>query len=304
MYNTYDHALIGSFISWFDWTLSNKGGAFFNTTGLMYPVQDDYYASRNLYSSSFKPFIYDQSISGAIIPSGFYDANGNFLTRDSGIYINFNQGQVGTTGTPLAAPLSGSFSVKEFDIFYTNEDEDVFLTQTKFKLKPRTSLQAPITGLAANERTFPACAIKYTANANADWEFGGTVNTISEFRVLVAADSTFLIDGILSVFRDTRHSVFSLLDFTNLPFNSLGDFKNNISFNYINNLSPNPSSQIWISEVTPLKLSDAAAIKVGQKVYTAMIDFMVERPRNLKINSVLNGVSYRVDEGLNYRVTQ
>lgn len=283
MNTTYDHNLVASFVSWFDFTLSNNGGAYFTTTGLFYPIPTDYYASRNIYASAFKPLIYDTSLNGPTIPSGVYDAHGNFLNRNSGIYINFNEGWVGTTGAPLAAPLSGVFSVKEFDIIYTNEDEDIFLSQTKFVLKPRTSNQAPVTGLAANERTFPCAIIKYDPGSNKDWAFGGTQNTVSEFRALIAADSTFLIDGILSIFRDTRLSNFSLLNATSFPFDSRGDYKNNVPFNYINNISTNPADFVWISKVDCMKLSDAAGVKVGQKVYLAMIDFTVERPRNLKI---------------------
>jgi len=280
---TYDHNLVASFMTWFDFTLSNNGEAFFNTTGNLYPIKSDFYASRKIYASSFKPWVYDTSITGANIPSGVYDGNGNFLTRASGIYFNFNEGWVGTTGVALTTPISCSFAVKEFDIFYNNEDEDVFLSQTKFVLKPKTPLQEPTAPLKANERTFPCVAIKYDPGTNKDFAFGGTQNTVSEFRVLVAADSNFMIDGILSIFRDTRLSIFSLLDPTNLPLNSLGDYKNNIPFNYINNISTNPDDYIWISKVDCIKLSEASSVKVGQRVYLAMIDFTVERPRNLKL---------------------
>lgn len=304
MRTTYDHALVASFIAWFDYTLSTNGGAFFNTPTLLYPISTDYYSSRQVYSAPFKPWIYDNSISGANIPSGVYDASGNFLTRDSGIYFDFNEGWVVSTGNSLSAPLSGNVAVKEFDIFYTNEDEDYFLAQTKFIRKPRAGNQIANTGLAANERTFPCCSIKYDIGSNKDWAFGGTQNTVSEFRALVVADSTFLIDGILSVFRDTRLSNFSLLDPSALPLNSLGDYKGGVPFNYSSNISTDPENFIFISNVNCMKLSDSAGAKVGQKLFVAMIDFTVERPRNLFLRFNPNNYNYRVTEDINYRITQ
>jgi len=302
---TYDHVLVASFMSWFDFTLVNNGGAFFNASSLLYPTKSDYYSNQYLYSAPYRPWAYDTGVSGVSVPTGVYDANGNFLTRDSGIYISFDKGVIGSN-SPLAAPLSGSYTVREFDVFYTNEDEDTFISQTKFEHKPQTSMQIPSTGLPYSTRTFPCCAVKYNAGDNKDFMFGGTQNTVSQFRVLVVADSSFQIDGVLSIFRDSRLSNFTLLGPSQLPFNSVGDYKGGVPFNYLNNISTNPENFIWISDVDCLKLSDAAATRVGQKLYTAMIDFTVERPRNVKLTfSPLSGYAdFRVTEDGYIRITE
>jgi hypothetical protein len=280
---TFDNTLVASFLTWFDFTLSNNGGAFSNTSSLLYPIPTDYFKSQHIYASPYRPWVYDTSIQGTTIPSGVYDANGNFLTRASGIYINFQKGWIGTTGAPLNAPLSGNYSFKEWEIFYTNENEDSFLFQTKFITKPEVSIQAAITGLGANVKTFPCVGIKYNPGTNKDFAFGGTQLTCPEFRCLVVSDSTFNIDAILSIFRDTRHASFSLINPSNLPLNSFGDYKSGIPFNYINNISPIAGSNPWIRNVDCIKFSDSDALKIDQKTFTALIDFTIEIPRNLKL---------------------
>lgn len=299
---TYDHLLVASFITWADNLLCTKGQAYKNQSSLLYPIKSDRQASKFVYASPFKPWVCDNSLSGVNIPSGVWDSQGNFLTRASGISINYEQGQI-FSSVPLNAPLSGNFAVKDFNLMYTNEEEDDFIYQTKFVTKSKTNIQP--TGIPDDTLTIPVIAFKYNPGQNEPWEFGGTQKTNSQFRLLVISGDSYLLDGALSIFRDSSKSIFYLLDNDQLPYNSLGDYKNGVPFNYFNVIGTDPRRYIYIDQVNILKLSEATSVNVNQKAYVAMVDFKVFQPRNLNNTwQPSSNPDFRVSQDGSFRITE
>ena len=113
--------LMSSFYLWLDHELASVGQGFQVTSGRLYPVQDSNYGGYNVYSSPFRQWITDSSVSGAVVPSGVY-FNGTFIPKGSGVTINYNKGEV-LLNTGLGRPntITAQYAKKDFNIYYTDD---------------------------------------------------------------------------------------------------------------------------------------------------------------------------------------
>ena len=131
------HTATNSFLLWFDNFLLTKGEAFTNKTGRFYNYADPRLGGGySVFGSPYKQWVNDSSISGATIPSGVY-VNGSFVPRSSNLKIDFRNGRVLTKNISSSSSLTGSFAVKDFNVYYTNETEDDLLINQKFQSNPR-----------------------------------------------------------------------------------------------------------------------------------------------------------------------
>ena len=130
----FDNQVMSSFLLWFDYTLLSKGEAFQNTTGQFYSVSDDYYGYYT-YASSYSQFVSDASITGATIPTGLYA--GNTLVNvgeggNNGLYaIDYGNGRSYWSGSQ-SSDVTGSFAIKDFNVYLTSRTEDEILFQTQY----------------------------------------------------------------------------------------------------------------------------------------------------------------------------
>jgi hypothetical protein len=112
---------------WADNFITNKGEAFQNHTAPLYPMGTDDRLGDGFvaYSSPHKQWVFDESVNGAQIPSGIYN-NGNFINRgDDGLILDFDNGRVMLDASfgENNPSLSGTYSVKEFNFYITNQTE-------------------------------------------------------------------------------------------------------------------------------------------------------------------------------------
>ena len=123
---------------WFDNHLLQKGEAYSNQTGYLYHFEDDRLpSSYKVYASPFKQWVNDSSIAGdenPIIPSSF-----NGSGRAEGLVFDFENGRIIDTGNNFGEneTLSGTFAVKDFNIYLTNETEEDLILENKFNLNSR-----------------------------------------------------------------------------------------------------------------------------------------------------------------------
>ena len=280
----YLNNLITSFYLWIDHEILSKGGAFINYTGKLYNSYDpNYDGFSSVYSSPFKQWVYDSSIEGAIIPSGVYN-NGNFITKNtSGLAIDYNNGRViFSNNTINNNNLTAQYSLKEFNIYFTDEKEDKLLFENSYSVRPKFS---QITGgLGYADIPYPCIFIKNRSNENIPYAFGGEDKTESMIRCIILAKDSFSMDGILSILNDSSKKVFPLLNPVDFPFNYLGDFKTGTYFNY-NELCRNQpqSNYTLIDRVTVSKIDEATNTYINKKVVMALVDFDIYNVRYPRI---------------------
>lgn len=277
---TFDHKASQSFLLWFDHELLSKGEAYKNVTSKLYPV--GVYDGHFAYSAPFSQWVNDSSISGANVPDGIY-VNGSFVPRGtSGLKLDYQHGRA---LFPLASGtvtgfqnVSGSYALKDCNIYYTTEDEKDVFFESKYHLRPKFSEQP--TGIDT-KMTFPAAFVKFNPNENTPHSLGGLEYTNLDFRVVVMTDNVYLLDGILSIFRDTNERVLPILEVSDLPWTPFGDVKSG-DYNYYDKIANNNSNLLYITKARTLKLSEKVNTSVSDNVYGGIIDFdtfIIRQPR-------------------------
>ena len=277
----FENKIISSFLLWFDHTLLKKGEAFTNFGSNLFDVPTSFYGYET-YGAPFKQFVADSSIAGANIINGLH-LTGTFVPvgEDGLIDINYGDGQVyidhvipqNQTSNSNGTFISGDYAVKDFNIYLTNKVEQDLLFETKVELRPKTS--QTVTGLAPNTIAYPAVFIKNNGGENEPFSFGGQDKTNNNIRAIVLADSSFSLDAVCSIFKDTTRNSFKLVAESDYPFNAFGGLKGGSSYNY-NNLPSTSSEDVYIKEVDIVKFDVgymSNMTNANPDVFSAMIDF-------------------------------
>ena len=231
----YENLLLSNFIFFVDHNLSTEGEAYANHGSNFYPLTQQY-ENIHSYSAPFKQFVCDESISGSTNPdvlSGVY-LNNNYISPGEGGLVSINpyQGQL-YFNTQVTGTISGNYSVKDFNIYLTNEAEEDLLFETHFELNPRTE-QVP-TGIPTDHKTYPAIFLKDIGGKNIPHSYGGTDLTRTTIRAIVLARSSYELDAVCSIFRDFKGKDIPLIPEKDMPFNSMGAYTG--GFNYLNSVS-------------------------------------------------------------------
>ncbi len=277
MKGQFDNKVMSSFFLWFDHTLLKRGEAFTNYQSNFYPVSN-MYQGYNTYGSPFKQFVSDESIPNAQVIKDIY-VNGISTPKGSGSFtgINYGMGQAYFSSSISTAPtgISGNYSVKDFNIFLTNDIEEKLLFETQFSLSKKTNIAA--TGLPPDSLSYPAIFLKNNGGTNEPAAFGGLDKTNVSVRAIVLSDSQFSLDAISSIFRDTERTFVPILEVNEMPFNNLGDYNNGVSYNYTGLTNgKHETGRAFIEEVFIKKiggLSFAQKTNVNPDVFSMIIDF-------------------------------
>ena len=273
----YQHNVTTSFALWLDHYLLDKGEAYTNKTGRFYYYQDARLPSNfKAFGTSYRQWVYDSSISGANVPSGVF-INSTFVPRSSSLKIDYLNGRVLATGTGVltGASVTGSFAVKDFNIYLSNENEEDLIIENN----AAADKKFPWTGvnyLPPYDQTLPAIYIMPDSFENSPFSFGGEDETRSMMRSIVFADDPYSLDGVLSIFADSKNRVFKQKDFANYPLNEYGDLKSPpFSFDdYYTN--PDPSVELFIDDVTVSKFKDSRGTA---RSYIGFMDFEIIKYR-------------------------
>lgn len=280
MKHQYQHNVTTSFATWLDHHLLEKGEAYQNQTGVLNYYSDARFpSSYRCFGSLYKQWVFDSSITGAIVPSGVY-VNGVFKTRNNGLIIDYINGRVLSTGTgiPTGASVTGSFAVKDYNIYLTNENEEDLIIENN---NLSANKKFPWTGkyVQPYDQAIPAIYLITEGFHNTPFAMGGEDESRSHFKAVVFSDSTYSLDGVLSIFADTSQKVFKLQDFSSYPINEYGDVKSYpyLYDDYYDN--PNPQAEMFIDHVIVSKLKDSRSRTQNPKSYVGFIDFEIIKYR-------------------------
>lgn len=226
----WDNKVISSMFYYIDHTILATGQAFTNTSSLFYKISGNI-SPYTIYAAPYRPFVADKSVPNATIMSGVYLNNSFITTGQSGfVDINYEKGLVYFTGNLGTNPsVSGVYSVKDFNISLTDKPDEKILFETKHFLKSRVT-DTP-TGLAFDNITYPILYVKNFGGENVAAAFGGLEKTSLTLRVIIMAESLWQRDAIAGILKDKARSVVGLFTASDMPFNSLGGFRNT-SYDY------------------------------------------------------------------------
>jgi len=274
----YQHELMTSFMLWFDHELLQKGEAYSNQTGFLYYDDDSRLPSPyKAYASPYKQWVNDSSIFGEtnpVIPTSF-----NGYDRTDDIIFDFENGRIIETGGAFGTDevLSGTFAVKDFNIYLTNETEEDLILENKFEVNSRYLMNP--SAVKPYDQMVPAIFLNCEFMRNEGFAFGGEDRTTNMIKAVVLAENSYQLDGALSIFADSARKVISKIPFSKHPSTEYNDIKNG-SYNYVTlsntYLNSNP---YYIEDVTVSKISQKAQSKIPSDLQIGFIDFEISTNR-------------------------
>tara|TARA_Y100001938_G_C8101618_1_gene442300 strand:+ start:8192 stop:9055 length:864 start_codon:yes stop_codon:yes gene_type:complete len=279
---SFGHEATTSFTLWFEHHLLEHGEAYNNMTGNLYYIEDERLpAGFERYSSPYKQWVTESGVgNGAFVPNTLSGAGVAVDKKDAtnGYYIDFNNGGIVVTGNAASSNMnwSGAFSLKEFNIYNTNQTEESLVIEGKFDTNSRfTVLES---GIAPYDFVTPAIFINNEYIENEPFAFGGEDKTVLNFKSVVFAENLYQLDGVLSLFADTRNVAFSSVDFGAHPIDEYGDLKTG-KYSY-NELAEEYKSEIFnIERVNTSKISETIRSTVSPSLYVGFLDFEVTKNR-------------------------
>ena len=278
MKEQFQHKLTTSFFLWFDNFLLTKGEAFSNKTGDFFYYSDDRLdATYKAYGSPYKQWVTDSSITGATVPSGVY-IGGNFSGRDDGVVLDFDNGRALVSGSSTDLTITGSFAVKDFNVYMTNDTEEDLVVENKYTVNSRLP-SGPYTYISPYDDVVPAVFIASSDSKNSPFAFGGMQDTNVTMKAVVLAEDPYQLDGVLSIFMDSTEECINPIPMTGYPTTELGDLKNN-TYNYVNKRNEySDEIKFYINGVTTSRLSDRDRKSLAHDLYAGFIDFDVQQHR-------------------------
>jgi hypothetical protein len=282
MIEQFQHKVTTSFLLWFDNYLLKKGQAFSNRTGSFYYYADDRLDDRfEAFGSPFKQWVNDSSINGATIPSGVF-VNGSFQPRSDGLILDFTNGRALISGIANSSLVTGEFSVKDFNVYFTNEGEEDLVVDKKYRPNPRT-YSPEKSYIEPYDNVVPAIFISSQSIKNDPFAFGGEDTTKIEMKAVVMAENSYQLDGVLSIFADSRNEVITPIPFAEFPTTEYGDIKNGF-FSY-EDLKNQHSNQppLFIEDTVTSKLTDKARKSLANDLFVGFVDFEIHQQRYPRI---------------------
>jgi hypothetical protein len=278
MKEQFQHKLTTSFFLWFDNFLLTKGEAFSNKTGSFFYYSDDRLdTTYKAYGSPYKQWVTDSSITDANVPSGVF-IGGNFSGRDDGVVLDFDNGRVLISGGNTDLTVTGSFAVKDFNVYMTNDTEEDLVVENKYTVNSRLP-SGPYTYISPYDDVVPAVFIASSDSRNSPYALGGLQDTQVTMKAVVLAEDPYQLDGVLSIFMDSAEECITPIPMTGYPTTELGDLKNN-TYNYTNTTNQYPNStKFYINGVTTSRLSDRDRKSLAHDLYVGFIDFDVQQHR-------------------------
>ena len=275
----YKHELMTSFMLWFDHELLQEGEAYSNKTGTLYAKSDSRLPNTYISAqSNYKQWVNDSSVSGStnpVIPTDFQGSG-----RSNGILFDFDNGRIIETGGSLATgdTLTGTFAVKDFNIYLTNETEEDLILENKFQINSRYG-DPSMSGIDPYDQVVPAIFLNSEYMRNEGFAFGGEEKTTNIVKAVVIADSEYQLDGALSIFADATRKTFSKIPFSGHPSTEYGDIKGG-AYNYLSLAQTYSNGAPYsIEDVTVSKFSERAQSKLPGNLKVGFIDFDVSTNR-------------------------
>lgn len=279
MGNHFSQNLVGSFLLWLDHEILDKSSYFTNVSGVSLYSTPTVISSKYSYSAPYQQWVGDNSISGALIPSGI-TSSGNFMARgESGLSIDYNMGRILLSSNVSLVTPKINIAIKDFNIYFNQLSTEALLYDTKWFLKPPYANPKGDGGLPENKKTFPAIYVSYKPQKNEPFAMGGMDISNVEFRAVVLADSLYKSVEVCDILMDSARKNFVLFNSSELPYNVYGDYKSG-EYNYLTSISTKGAdSLVQIDQVLISNLSSRENQTVAMPAIVSIVDFKLRIPR-------------------------
>lgn len=266
----FQHKLATSYLLWFENFFLKHSEAYSIQTGAFkYYLDERLPDGYSAFGSPYKQFVYDSSLPNAYVPSGFH-VNGSFAQSDNNNYIiDFDNGRFIAKNIPTGSSITGQFSPKEINLYYTNDMEENIVLNIQEKINESVSNKHEF--YAPYEQKLPAIYLSNESSKNEPFAFGGLNETTTKAKAVVIANNSYELDCILSIFADSYNEVIPLCDFDSHPLSEYSSLKTGYySYEDVKN---NFQKSIFVKDVITSKMSDKIKQNLLKDLYIGFIDF-------------------------------
>lgn len=265
----FQHKVATSYLLWFDNYFLKKSEAYSTKTGSFTYFDDERLpAGFNSFGSEYKQMIYDSSLPNTVVPNGYY-VNNVFVPVEQDKYIiDFDNGRFIADGIPTSANITGSFTVKDINVYYTNDTEENVVLNVQESINQSVDNKHEF--YSPYQQKLPAIYLSNEYMYNRPFAFGGFNRTVTRAKAIAIMNNSYELDSVISIFADSYNEVFSLLEFEDHPLNEYGGLKNSsYSYEELNKDKP----LIYVDNVYTSKLSDKIKQNLLKDLYIGFIDF-------------------------------
>lgn len=224
-----EHKIFSSFKEWFENALLNECQAYTNVTTPLYPVVDTS-LNKTTFSAPWYQWVYDTSVSGAVIPTA---ASLGVPNVD---YIN---------GRTIGGAPTGSvtYALKDFNIYTTTKSDAKLIFEGKYNSRPKPNSRPPVSGMAPRQVLAPCIFLKTENFSTKPHTFGGQICEKLIYSAVIISDDEFKSFGVGAFFGKKKNAVFPYFDDT--PLNYLGDYKSG-QYNYKQKVEQNKTQDRYV----------------------------------------------------------
>tara|TARA_R110002020_G_scaffold449356_1_gene662466 strand:+ start:136 stop:1107 length:972 start_codon:yes stop_codon:yes gene_type:complete len=225
---------------------------------------------------------------GQNAPSGVYIDTVFTNQFTDNLLIDFDQGRVlldATRGTDLT--ISGKFDRKNVNVYVTNDSEQDLLNRDFILASDGDTWLQQRGDLGEYNYTVPAVFISCNGSRNLPFALGGEDQTRTDMRVVCIAEDNYTLDGLLSLFRDTEKTSFTLFDYNAFPFGEYFHIKEP-PYTYSGLVATYPSNKKgFIDSVVTSKLYDRSSLKIHKGLLIGFADFQLEAIRFPRLGPIV-----------------
>lgn len=278
----FDQNLLSSFYLWLENRLLKTDVKAYITqvsNSFKYVDFDDIPSDMVAYQGEYRQLVAEHNID--VANSGFFVGN-DFITGDSSangnVYTDYNNGRIlfpSASGTGLS--VSGDYSVKEVNTYISHDNDLEFLLHSDFIENGQSSPYFYNKESLENDGAYflPACFVSLASSENQEFAFGGEEDTQSRIRVMVLTKDSYILDSVISRFRDTVRERITHIPYEDFPYAysySVKDFP----YKYDDTVSAQGGSALasHIERVTASKVvSESLREKLNTDFSIGFVDF-------------------------------
>ena len=280
----YSHDVVTSVTMWLDSLLLVEGQAYVNVSGALY-LQPVVAGQPYTYTSPYRSWVYDRCATGAVIPSGFNNASGQFLTRESGLVIDFVNGRV-LSPNNWGPQLNGSYARKEVNVYYSSDQEVQYVleqvqNENKNLTYGLTGLVRP--GMPQKMLAAPLVMLTNARGKNHPFALGGMDNSKNNVRAFVITDSNYLQEGVNSLIQDQAHTTIPFAPYSAWPLTTSGDLKAVSGWSYCRDIydAIGCDGGLYMEGIIGYKISEK--VNRNTTFFISMCDIQLSKPRFTRV---------------------
>ena len=216
----FQHKLATSYLLWFENFFMKKSEAYSVKTGIFTHFVDDrlpeIYES---FGSEYKQMVYDSSLPNVYVPSGLY-VNNNFVPFEKDKYmLDFDNGRFIASGISSGSSVSGQFTVKDINFYYTNDTEENIVLNVQEKINQSVS-NVHASYYQPYEQKIPAIYVSNDSMKNKPFAFGGMNETLTKARATIIANKSKMKKSLQKKISPYFALIVFIIIFGIVPYNS------------------------------------------------------------------------------------